>query len=248
MFPVGMAIALYRKKLDITAAEAAKKLGVSRGFLSILELGLRLPPNNIEFIKGVAEFLHVSESEVLSSVLCEHFFASTKNLSWFPVLIANAISQGFRRYYLFEDYENLKEDDDFSSTRHCVLKPANQFRSLIILQLIEKFLIPVGGDFVKDEYFLDVAGKKTQTLGYFTNVKPYLNRSDNVFPLRESIVFMDSFGIHERGFRFSFHTPFTKSAGEKSFREVLVSISPFDKNPINFLELPLMTSTTKFKD
>ncbi|WP_156779679.1 helix-turn-helix domain-containing protein [Desulforamulus reducens] len=243
-----MAIALHRKKLDITAANAAKKLGISRGFLSILELGLRLPPNNIEFIKAVADLVHVSESEVLSSVLCEHFFASTKNLSWFPVLISKAIAQGFRRYYLFDDYNNVNEDDDFNSIRHCILKPADQFRSSMISHIIEKFLIPVGGDFIKDEYFIDIDGKKMQVLGYFTNVKPHLYKSDNLFPLRESIVFMDSFGIHERGFRFSFHTPFTKPAGGKSFREVSVSISPFDKNPIHFLELPLMTSTTKFKD
>ncbi len=118
MYPVGIAISVVRQQRNLTAAIVAKKLGISRSFLSIIETGIRIPPLSLDFVHAVSEFLDLPEHSVLSSIACEHFFSELKKFEWLPNMFCSGVSIGFRRYYLIEDHGidyNETEDNDLNS-------------------------------------------------------------------------------------------------------------------------------------
>jgi transcriptional regulator with XRE-family HTH domain len=249
MFPVGLAIAVYRSQKGITAKQVAKEIGVSRGFLSILELGLRLPPVSMDFARATANFLNVSETALLSSISCEHFLTSIKNFAWLSPLINNAISDLFTAHY-------FSRKGSFAENAHSeslyVLRPCDDFRAPILKHIIEKKLIPTGAEtFIADEITL-CSGEKT--LGILKNVKPYLYKTSNLFSIPESLIFFDSFGVSSTTlslpdeashvFNFTFHTPLSAPMHDNNHFSVDVSINPFSSNPIDIFTYPI-TSFTK---
>lgn|GEM_PF-5775839 len=241
MFPIGFTIAVYRRLRGLSASVVAKELGVSRGFLSILELGLRTPPVSLDFTKATAKFLGVSESTVLTSIACEHFLASIKNLTWLTPLLEQAITIGFRRYYLHEEIIGEREDNLAVK----VLCPADHFRIPIIGQLLSDYLRPIACEAV--EMICSKSESNNEKLDFpravavLKNIKPPLYKSEVLFPLHKAIVFLDSFGVYGESFSLSFHVPDYDSLDKSSYRDVTIWISPFDKDPISFFELPMPT-------
>lgn len=245
MFPVGFAISLYRKQKALSAAAVAKKLQISRGFLSIIESGLRLPPMSLDFAKAAAEFLEIPEAPVLSSIICEHLFSELKKFPWLPSMFSKGISIGFKKYYIHQEEIYRKGIDESTRYEFYILSPADKFRSILILDLINRYLNHVAGDFIplNQNETVEKNNIKYSVLGVFRQPKNYLFDSYNYFPLRESLVFLDDFRISENEITFNakFHTPFTvpMGEGEKEY-EVVMYISPYDKDrPIDFLKFPL---------
>jgi len=240
MFPVGFAISVYRRMKELSAATVAKQLGISRGFLSILETGLRLPPVSLEFASAVSEFLGIENEPVLASITCEHLFASVKNLKWLPSLFCSGISMGFRRYYIYGGHLS----SNFSNAKIYVLSPVDKFRLPLLKELILKHLDHVAGNFTIAEEKIVSGDVEYATLGYFTNVKPILFSGTNeLFPLRESITFIDQFSVSDGLlYFFDFHTPFTDP---NKLKLTTLYISPFEKDPIQFIDHPVLAHIKK---
>ncbi len=233
MFSLGLATGVYRnKKGGITADVLAKRLGVSRSFVTLMESGQRLPPLKNEFIEAAANFLETPKTDVLGSVVCEHYFASMKELAWFPSLYFKAISKRFVRDYLHET------DEDGGMIVN-VLSPADRFRAPLLQELLAR-LHPVAGDFYRLEKEVTIAGKKMPVIGMFKNAKSYLYQSESLFPLRDSLLFMDSFGIYDGGrFHFLWQSPFTGETDDGQWRTEQVCISPYASEPISSISYPM---------
>lgn len=246
MFPVGLAIAVYRKKKGMSAAMAAKSLGISRGFLSIVETGYRLPPVSLDFAEAAARFLSVEENVILASIACEHFLASVKNLKWLPVMITSAITQGFQRYYLFPD-----NDQSWKTQQIHVLAPADEFRRPLVSELVNRYLNRVAGIYIEHKegpIQIDLGPHQVFSLGVIDNPKPYLFQSDSLFPTRESLVFLDSFGVHNHLlFSLSFHTPQTGMEIDGFPCEAIANLSPYKDPNIHFLDLPVVRSKREIR-
>jgi transcriptional regulator with XRE-family HTH domain len=237
MFPLGLAIAVYRSKEGVTAEVLAKDLGVSRAFITRIEAGDRLPPLKNEFVEAAAEFLKVPKTLVLTSIICEHYLASMKSLAWFPSLFCKAISMGFVRYYL--DQSPLLQDSLEESMNDVnVLSPVDNFRVPLMQELLAR-LHPVAGDFYRLDREVAIEALEYIVIGVFKDAKPYLYQSESLFTLRDSLIFLDSFGVSFDRFHFDFHTPFTESPYDKVlYKHVIINISPYESKPINIMQMP----------
>ncbi len=236
MFPVGLAIAVYRKQEGITAENLAKDLGVARAFLTLIESGNRLPPLKNEFIEAAAEFLNVPKMSVFTSIMCEHTFASMKGFVWFSPLICKAISMGFTEYYLkkgllIQEKEKVNENDV------SVLSPADHFRAPLLQDLLSRLHL-VAGDFNYLDKEAIIEAQKFKVIGVFKNAKPYLYQSESLFPLRDTLVFLDSFGVHDDLFYFEFQAPITEQPSGLFYKHVDIKISPYESAPIDIVLMP----------
>lgn len=236
MFSLGLATAVYRDMKKINANILAKECGVSRVFITLIEAGHRLPPLNNKFIEAVAEFLEVPKASVLTSITCEHYLASMKDLAWFPPLFCKAISTRFVRDYLDEE-----EDENKSNVVNVnVLSPADHFRAPLLQEILSR-LHPIAGDFYRSAKDVTIIDKKLPAIGVFKNAKPYLYKSESLFSLRDSLIFIDAFGLYEDQFHFSWHSPFTKAFGE-DYQIEEVFISPYKSDPISSIQFPITTT------
>ncbi len=238
MFPLGLAIAVYRSKEGVTAEVLAKDLGVSRAFITRIEAGDRLPPLKNEFVEAAAEFLKVPKTLVLTSIICEHYLASMKGLAWFPSLFCKAISRGFVEYYLDESpllQDRLEENTNDVNVN--VLSPLDNFRVPLMQELLAR-LHPVAGDFYRLDKEIAIEALEYKIIGVFKNAKPYLYQSESLFTLRDSLIFLDSFGVSFDRFHFEFHTPFTENPDKILYKHVTIYISPYESEPINIITMP----------
>lgn len=204
---------------------------------------------SLDFAKAAAEFLEIREEPVLSSIICEHLFSELKKFPWLPSMFSKAISMGFKKYYMHQEEIYRKGIDKSARFEYYILSPADKFRSILILDLVNRYLNHVAGDFVplNQNETIEKNNVKYSVLGVLKNPNKYLFDSYNFFPLRESLIFLDEFGIsdNENTFSAKFHTPYTVPIGEGvKFCEILMFISPYDKDrPIDFVEFPLTQIT-----
>ena len=103
-----MTLASRRKEIGLTSIEAAKKLGISQAYLSLLETGKRKIGSKM--IKKIAEVYSVSESSIHKAVKESNVHAKV-SYNWINQIKID--NEPLRKAFLNElKYLPLKNEDD----------------------------------------------------------------------------------------------------------------------------------------
>jgi transcriptional regulator with XRE-family HTH domain len=184
LVPVGLAIALRRAELGETAEQVAELLGVSRGFLSLVEAGRRLPPNEGDFITAAARYLGWAPTAVAASICTETLVARAP--LWLRTYIVRGVTAGFKAAYLLH-VPGAGRD-------LWVLSPPDPSRRAAVKQVLKRHLHGVGrGQFVDRNCALQHPrlGGEVEVVGHLRATE-YVLASHELFPARDCLVFVDS--------------------------------------------------------